>query len=83
MHHDWPSENAIVDLPIKMNGNSKRSCGNLLSLLGAQNKNISAASTLLTEVILHLRLRLHVVQHKISLLVWSSLAWPQTNLNSG
>ena len=48
--HDWPVKNAIVYLPIKMKGTSKRTSGNLLSPLGAQNKNTGAASqTLLTE----------------------------------
>ena len=42
---------AIVDLPIKMKGNSKRTSGNSLSPLGAQNKELGTASqTLLTEV---------------------------------
>ena len=36
-------EKAIVDLPIKMKGNSKRTSGNSLSPLGPQNKNIGAA----------------------------------------
>ena len=42
--HDWPVENTIVDLPIKTKENSKRTPGNSLSPLGAQNKNIGAAS---------------------------------------
>ena len=59
MRHDWPAKKAFVDLPIKMKGNSKRTSGNSLSPLGAQNKYIGAASrTLLTEVKLHLRRRL-------------------------
>ena len=37
MRHDWPVKNAIVDLPIEMKGNSKRTSGNSLSPLGAQN----------------------------------------------
>ena len=36
-------EKAIVDLPIKMKGNSKRTSGNSLSPLAAQYKNIGAA----------------------------------------
>ena len=43
-HHDWPVKNAIVDLPFKMKGNSKRSYSNLLTTLGAQNMDISASS---------------------------------------
>ena len=52
--HDWHVENAIVDLPIKMKGNSKCTSGNLLSPLVAQTKDIgSALQMLLTEVNLH------------------------------
>ena len=52
--HDWHVENAIVDLPIKMEGNSKRTSGNLLSPLVAQNKDIGSSSQmLLTKVKLH------------------------------
>ena len=36
-------EKPIVDLPIKMKGNSKRTSGNSLSPLAAQYKNIGAA----------------------------------------
>ena len=47
---------AFVDLPIKVKGNSKRSSGNSLSPLGAQNKDISATSQmLLTKVKLWLQ----------------------------
>ena len=49
--HDWPVENAIVNFPIRLKGNLKHISGNLLSLLGAQNKYIGAASqALLTGV---------------------------------
>ena len=59
--HDWPVKKAIVDFPIKLKGNSKRTSGNLLSLLGAQNKDVVAASqTLLTEVRLRLLRRLGI-----------------------
>ena len=52
-------EKAIVDLPIKMKGNSKPTSGNSLSPLGPQNKNIVAAwQTLLTEIKFYLRRRL-------------------------
>ena len=48
---DWPVKNAIVDWPIRMKRNSKRSSGNSLRPLGAQNKDIGGASqTSLTEV---------------------------------
>ena len=36
---------AIVDLPIKVKGNSKRSSCNLLSPLGTQNKDINCAAS--------------------------------------
>ena len=41
---------AIVDLPIRLKGNSKRNSGNSLSPLEAQNKDLGTASqTLLTD----------------------------------
>ena len=40
--HDWPVKNVMVDLPIKMKGNSKRSSCNPLSSLGVQNKDLVA-----------------------------------------
>ena len=55
MRHDWPVNKAIVDLPISLRGNSKGTVGNSSSLMGAQNKDISATSkTLLSEVKLRL-----------------------------
>ena len=49
----------IVDLLIRLKGNSKRTPVNLLSLFGAQNKDFRAAwLTLLTGVKLCLRSRL-------------------------
>ena len=42
--HDWPVKKAIVDLPIRMKGSSKRTSGNTLSPLGAQNRDMGAAS---------------------------------------
>ena len=55
MHHDWPVEEAIVNLPIKIKGNLKCTSGNLMSLLRAQSNDISTASQmLLTNVKLHL-----------------------------
>ena len=60
MPHDWPVKNDIVEMPIKMKGNSKRTSGVSLSPLGAQNEDLGAAlQTLLTEVSLRLRRRLH------------------------
>ena len=57
--HDWLVKNAIVDLPIRLKGNSKRISGNSLSPLGTQNSDIAAAwQTLVTEVKLRLRRRL-------------------------
>ena len=43
MYHGWSFKNPIVNLPIKMKGNSKYTSGKLLSPLGAQNEDISAA----------------------------------------
>ena len=40
--HDLHIKNAIVDLPITMIWNSKCTSGDLLSLLGAQNKDNSS-----------------------------------------
>ena len=42
MRHDWPVKNAFVNLPIRLKGKLKRTSGNFLSLLGAQNKDILA-----------------------------------------
>ena len=54
--HDWPVKNAVVDLPIRVKGNSKHSSGNSLSLLRAQNKDLGISSqTILTRVKLCLR----------------------------
>ena len=51
MRHDWPVKKAIVDLPISMKGNSNRTCGNSLSPLWAQNKDLGSTSQKsLTEV---------------------------------
>ena len=52
---DWPVEKGLVDLPIRMEGNSKCTSGNSLSPLGTQNKEFGAASqTALTEAELRL-----------------------------
>ena len=49
--HDWPVEKGTVEMLISLKGNSKRTSGNSLNSLGAQNNDIAAASqTLLTEV---------------------------------
>ena len=68
MSYDWPVINAIVDLPIKMKGNSKCTSSNLLNLLRAQNKDLSTpVQTLLTEVRICLQCRLCFICHyKIS-----------------
>ena len=51
MCHDWLVKKAIDNLLISMKGNSKCTFVNLLSPLGAQNKDLSATSqTLLTKV---------------------------------
>ena len=43
--HDWPVKKAIVDLPIRLKANPKRTSGNSLSPLGAQNKDLGAAAS--------------------------------------
>ena len=53
-HHDGSVKKAIVDLPIQMKGNLKRSPGNLLSLLRAHNKVISTAWHAMQAIILGL-----------------------------
>ena len=55
-------KSGLVDLPIRMKGNSKCISGNSLNPLEAQNKELGAASqTLLTEAELSLRRRLPLV----------------------
>ena len=61
-YRDWPIKKAIVDLPIRLKGNSKRNSVNSLSPLGAQTKDFGAASqTLLTGVKLRLQRRLQEI----------------------
>ena len=56
---DWPVKKTTVNLPIRLKGNSKRTPGNSLNPLGAQNKDIGTGSQmLLTEVKLCLRRKL-------------------------
>lgn len=43
MSHDWPIEKAMVDLPVELKKNLKRTSGNLLSLFRTQNKDLGAA----------------------------------------
>ena len=45
--HGWPVKTIIVDLPIRLKGNSKRPSGNSLSPLGAKNKDLVPASQML------------------------------------
>ena len=53
--HDWPVKKAIIDLPIKVKGNSKHTCIDSSGPLVAENKDIGVASqTLITEVKLRL-----------------------------
>ena len=57
--HDWPVKKAIVDWPIRMKGNTKRTSGTSLNPLEARNKNHSAAlQTLLNKVKFRLGRRL-------------------------
>ena len=53
--HDWPVKKAIIDLPIKVKGNSKHTSIDSSGPLVAENKDIGVASqTLITEVKLRL-----------------------------
>ena len=57
--HDWPVRKAMINLPIRMKGNSKCTSDNLLSPFGVQNMDIGAAlQTLSTRVKLRLWHRL-------------------------
>ena len=47
--HDWPVKKSIVDLPIRMTGNTKRTFANLVSLLVSQNKDIGTALQTITN----------------------------------
>ena len=59
MCHHWPVKKAIVNLPIRLKGNSKLRYGKTLSLLGPQNKDLGTAlQMLLVSVRTHL-------QHKL------------------
>ena len=61
-HRFWRTLKGLVDLPIRIKGNSKRISGNSLNPLEAQNKELGVASqTLLTEAELSLRRRLPLV----------------------
>ena len=52
-------------MPISMKRNSKRISGNSFTPLGAQNKDIGAAwQTLLTEMKLRLRRKLHFMLYR-------------------
>ena len=58
-YHDGPVKKAIVNLPIRLKGNSKRISGNSLSPLGAEIEDIGAVShTFQTGVTLRLQRRL-------------------------
>ena len=47
MHYDWPDKTAIVNVPIRLKGNSKHISDNSLSPLRAQNKDIGTALQML------------------------------------
>ena len=50
-YYDWSVKKTIVDLLMRLKGNSEFISGNSLSPLGAQNKDFGAASqVLLTRV---------------------------------
>ena len=60
--NDWPVKKVIVGLPIRMKGNSKRTSGNSLNPLEAQNKNLGTMQTSLIGVKFRLGYRLGLVQ---------------------
>ena len=47
MCHHWPVKKAIVDLPIRLKGNSNLRYGNSLSLMGPQNKDLGTSLQIL------------------------------------
>ena len=49
--HDWLVKNAVVDLPIRLTGNSKRSFGNSFSPFGAQKKVACSAGVFFERAI--------------------------------
>ena len=60
-----PLKKAIIDLPIRLKGNLKRTSGNWFNPLGSHNKHLGAASqALLTWVKLRLRRRLPLERKK-------------------
>ena len=61
--HDWPVKKGIVDLPIRMKGNSKRISGNSSSPLAAQNKDLGAAA--LQKLLTGVKLRLQAVMQRL------------------
>ena len=61
MRHDWFCKKTVVDLPIRLKGNTKCISVNSLSPLEGPGIYLSAASqTLLTGVKLHLQCRLEI-----------------------
>ena len=47
MCHHWPVKKAIVDLPIRLKGNSNLRNSNSLSLMGPQNKDLGTSLQIL------------------------------------
>ena len=47
--YGWPVKKSIVDLPIRMKGNTKHTSGNLVSLLVSQNTDIGTALQTITN----------------------------------
>ena len=59
MCHHWPVKKAIVDLPVRLKGNSKLRYSNSLSLFRPQNKDLGTAlQMLLVGVRTHLQQKL-------------------------
>ena len=58
-YHDWPVRKSILDLPIRLKGNTKRISGNSSSPSGDQNKDLGAdLQTLLAGIRFRPRRRL-------------------------
>ena len=76
-------ENAFADVPMKMKGNLDFTSGYFLSPLGAENKDIGAASLmLLTEIKLRLWCRLLNGRYNVGKVhlqvnpeIWIKLGW--------
>ena len=65
--HDWPVQKAIVDLPVRLKGNSKRPSGISLSPLDAQSRTGISALPRRRHLLVKLRLRRRLQVNILSL----------------